>query len=111
MLVSVRPVFGSEKDDKEVRAIGGHPSRAAIAWHHIILCVLGQGPCVRLTSFRYRRRKYKVTQRNVLGVLFHEEIHHVLDQIDECVAADQFDRIARTDVATKRLLGFARLGV
>jgi hypothetical protein len=107
MLVGVKPLFDSEENDKEVR---GGAARSAIAWHHAVPCWIG-GPCVRLISFRYRRRRYKVTQRNVLAVLCHEEIHHVLIQINEDDASNRFDWIAKTDLATKEFLGLARLGV
>jgi len=72
----------------------GNGARAA--YHGQESCEAGQ-PCVRFVSSRVLEsgRRWKVTLSNVVAVIRHEEIHHVLIRIGELKANEQFDDLHR----------------
>ena len=95
MLVTLKPLISDSSWYKKNNAPNGSP-----AYHSLLNRSLphsvssSKTPCVRFVKVRgCGRHDYysRVTLKNVIATLKHEEIHHVLDVIGEYEANDAFD--------------------
>ena len=96
VLVTLKPLGTSHDRSPGI----GHGLRCA--YHSDESCGKAK-PCVRLVSSRkiprgyvYGGRRWKVSLFNVVAVLRHEEIHHVLLRIGEGKANAKFDGLHRS---------------